>query len=145
MTMDEEISAGGIVFRKKNTGWEVLTIRDSKEYLTFPKGRIEPGETIEGAAIREIAEETGIEQITILSSLPIVQYTFKRNSTTIAKTVHYFVCLTSDMHDPRPQASEGLKEAVFKDITAAGDQLGYQMSHRPIYNEAVARIKNIAM
>lgn len=141
--MDEELSAGGIVFRKNNTIWEVLTIRDPKGNVTFPKGRVESGETSQLAAIREIAEETGIRGVTILERLPVVTYTFKRNATTIAKTVHYFLCLTDDMQEPTPQLSEGLSDARFMDITVAGDQLGYQLSLRPIYDEAVVKIKKV--
>jgi len=51
-------SAGGVVLNRKG---EVLLIRDRNGYWVFPKGHIEPGETPEQAAVREVREETGIE------------------------------------------------------------------------------------
>ncbi|AEB11380.1 NUDIX hydrolase [Marinithermus hydrothermalis] len=50
--------AGGVVF---NPQGEVLLIRDANGYWVFPKGHLEPGETPEAAAVREVREETGIE------------------------------------------------------------------------------------
>eukprot|EP00009_Paramoeba_aestuarina_P005456 CAMPEP_0201511720 /NCGR_PEP_ID=MMETSP0161_2-20130828/4131_1 /ASSEMBLY_ACC=CAM_ASM_000251 /TAXON_ID=180227 /ORGANISM="Neoparamoeba aestuarina, Strain SoJaBio B1-5/56/2" /LENGTH=107 /DNA_ID=CAMNT_0047907321 /DNA_START=233 /DNA_END=556 /DNA_ORIENTATION=+ len=39
---------------------------------TWPKGRVDPGETVQQAAIREIEEESGIKGI-ILDDLPLVE------------------------------------------------------------------------
>ncbi len=49
--------AGGLVF---NPAGEVLLLRDRNGYWVFPKGHVEPGETPEQTAVREVAEETGI-------------------------------------------------------------------------------------
>ncbi len=49
--------AGGLVF---NHAGEVLLLRDRNGYWVFPKGHVEPGETPEQTAVREVAEETGI-------------------------------------------------------------------------------------
>src|SRR5882672_11199642 len=54
-----EFSAGGVA----RDGDRVLMIRvqtlEGKEIWTFPKGHLEPGETAEQAAVREVEEETG--------------------------------------------------------------------------------------
>jgi 8-oxo-dGTP pyrophosphatase MutT (NUDIX family) len=55
-------SSGGIVYRHHNKEIEFLMIRDSYGNWTFPKGHVEPGETLNEAARREISEETGIEE-----------------------------------------------------------------------------------
>ncbi|MDX6276090.1 MAG: 8-oxo-(d)GTP phosphatase [Nocardioidaceae bacterium] len=53
-------AAGGIVWRKAQTGVEVLLIhRPSYDDWTFPKGKADPGESLQATAVREIAEETG--------------------------------------------------------------------------------------
>lgn len=53
-------SAGAAVFRMKNGQPEVLVIRSGHKW-SFPKGHVEPGETEESAALREVQEETGAQ------------------------------------------------------------------------------------
>jgi 8-oxo-dGTP pyrophosphatase MutT (NUDIX family) len=57
---------------------------------TLPKGTPDPGESIEETALREVAEETGL-QVRIVEPLPSINYTFVQDGTRIHKTVHYFL------------------------------------------------------
>jgi 8-oxo-dGTP pyrophosphatase MutT (NUDIX family) len=57
---------------------------------TLPKGTPEPGETTETTALREVAEETGLE-VAITAPLASIEYTFVQRGTRIHKTVHYFL------------------------------------------------------
>lgn len=64
--MSEEVrAAGGVVWRRDDTGAvEVLIVhRDRYDDWTFPKGKLDPGESWEEAAVREVLEETGIVAI----------------------------------------------------------------------------------
>jgi len=63
--------------------------RDSVTW-TLPKGTPDPGETVEQTALREVAEETGLE-VRILEPLPSIEYSFVQDGTRIQKTVHYFL------------------------------------------------------
>jgi 8-oxo-dGTP pyrophosphatase MutT (NUDIX family) len=56
-----EISAGGVIYRENEDGVEVclITCRGKKRWQ-LPKGWVEPGETHEQAAKREVREETGL-------------------------------------------------------------------------------------
>ena len=55
------ISAGGVVFRDGEDGFEVLVCGRSSENLwALPKGTPEHGETLEEKACREVREETGV-------------------------------------------------------------------------------------
>lgn len=57
----EHISAGGVVIRKENDIIHIALIREKNiPRYVLPKGHVEKGENIEEAAIREVAEETGI-------------------------------------------------------------------------------------
>lgn len=55
-----------------------------------PKGHPEGDETIEQAAVREIAEETGLE-VDILEHLGDIRYEFQTPEKTVVKTVHHFL------------------------------------------------------
>ena len=54
--------AGGIVYRKKGSNFEILlvTAKRNPSAWIFPKGHIEAGETPEQAALREVEEEAGV-------------------------------------------------------------------------------------
>ena len=54
--------AGGVVFTDAKTGPEYLlvTSRKSREEWVLPKGHVEPGESPESAALREVEEEAGV-------------------------------------------------------------------------------------
>ena len=57
---------------------------------TLPKGTPESGETVEETALREVAEETGL-QVRIVEPLRAIEYDFAQDGTRIHKTVHYFL------------------------------------------------------
>ena len=61
----------------------------------MPKGHVESGETTEQAAIREVAEETGIRG-RITARLGSVEYTFTAQGRRIHKRVHHFLMVAVD-------------------------------------------------
>ena len=66
MTTIKLVSAGVILYRiNKDMKREYLIIRHRGGHWDMPKGKLEPGETIRQAALRELAEETGITEVTI--------------------------------------------------------------------------------
>lgn len=93
----EEVSAGGLVVRRAPNGIEALIAEQldrnsGRRTVRLPKGKIDPGETIEQAALREVREEVGLSA-RILAPLGDVSYTFfeRRAGRQIAKRVHYFL------------------------------------------------------
>lgn len=89
-----EVSAGGVVYRRRAEGIEILLAarRTRKGALAWglAKGGIEDGETPEGAAVREVREETGIDA-EIEGSLGETRYTYVWEDVRIRKTVHFFL------------------------------------------------------
>ncbi len=67
LAMIRHFSAGGIVFKKEGDNTHFLLIENSsikypdRKYWGFPKGHLEEAESTKDAAIREVAEETGVE------------------------------------------------------------------------------------
>jgi 8-oxo-dGTP pyrophosphatase MutT (NUDIX family) len=87
-------SAGGIVVRFDD-GSPSLVVgarrRDGGIFTwTLPKGTPNAGETREQTALREVAEETGLE-VRITDVLDSIEYWFVQRGTRIHKTVHYFL------------------------------------------------------
>jgi len=86
----KEHSAGGVLVEDG----KVLLIRTQnlkgEEVWTFPKGLVEPGESPERTALREVFEETGYEA-EILAPLGSVTYWFVRDGKRVKKTVDWFL------------------------------------------------------
>lgn len=61
-----------------------------RETWTLPKGTPNPGETTEQTALREVAEETGLE-VRIVEPVGPIEYWFVQDRVRIHKTVHYFL------------------------------------------------------
>ncbi len=89
----EETSAGGFVLAADGSP-RIAVIgrrnRGGRIDWCVPKGHLEGSETVEQAALREIAEETGL-QASIIESLGSIHYEFSTPTSIIAKTVHHFL------------------------------------------------------
>ena len=89
-----EISAGGVVYRREADGIEVLLAarRTRRGELAWglAKGGIEPDESVEDAAVREVREETGIDA-DIEVSLGETRYFYVWEDVRVRKTVHFFL------------------------------------------------------
>jgi 8-oxo-dGTP pyrophosphatase MutT (NUDIX family) len=71
-----QVSAGGVAYRVIDDRTEVALIKTASEgRWQLPKGLIDPGETPEGAAVREVREEAGIT-CEIVQSLEVIEYWF---------------------------------------------------------------------
>lgn len=86
--MKREFSAGGIVFNNK--GQVLLTKHSQNKHWSFPKGLIDPGQTPEQAAIREVKEEGGVEA-EIVDKVGHNKYVYTLNGEKIFKVVTYFL------------------------------------------------------
>lgn len=58
--------AGGVVL---NTDGDVLVVSQNNDSWSLPKGHVDPGETALEAAMREVAEESGITELTLVKEL----------------------------------------------------------------------------
>jgi predicted NUDIX family NTP pyrophosphohydrolase len=94
-------SAGVLLYRRGENGWEVLLVHPSGNYnrrapWSIPKGLPDEGEDLEAAARREIREETGVEASEVV---PLGSIVYRKSR----KRVHCFGGKAPD--DAAPQCA----------------------------------------
>lgn len=101
--MKKVVSAGGIIVRKNTTNEILLVIHTYSEGLGFPKGHVEDNETLEQTALREVKEETGLTNLTIIRKLGVYsKLGIERDGKRVDKDVHMYLMTTPllDFHLP---------------------------------------------
>ena len=109
--MTEAVSCGGLVI---HDGKVLLLYKNQNgRYMgwVLPKGTVEPGETYQQTALREVKEETNSDA-EIVKYIGKTQYTFRGNEDIVSKTVHWYLMVT-DSFDCKPQAEEFFVDAGF--------------------------------
>jgi 8-oxo-dGTP pyrophosphatase MutT (NUDIX family) len=90
----EETSAGGIVLDHAGPDASAALIgridRKGRLLWSLPKGHLEEGESPEAAAVREVAEETGIRG-EVLAPLGSIDFWFVADGQRVHKTVHHYL------------------------------------------------------
>jgi len=92
------ISAGGIIYRVENGKNFFIIVKNPYDKWTFPKGKVEEGETWQEAAVREIQEETGITEAEILGEVGEIKFTDKSGEEVIKKSVHFYLIRTTQVN-----------------------------------------------
>jgi len=86
MNIEEERSAGTVLFRLEDSEPLYLTLHYTAGHWDFPKGNIEKGEKEKDTVIREVKEETGIDKIYFLDNFRrIIRYYYKRSEKVLVK------------------------------------------------------------
>ncbi len=99
-----------------------LVLNESKEVLLIhrlgmwdlPKGKIEKGERIEDAAIREICEETGLNNVELHNALCTTWHIYPHKNELVLKETFWFLASTNSHTALEPQAEENIELAVWK-------------------------------
>ncbi len=94
-------AAGALCWRVKKKKLELLLIhRQRYDDWSWPKGKLDKGETLAECAVREVYEEVGLP-ITLGIPLPLIRYAVKPGT----KEVHYWAAAVDDM-PPLPDGKE---------------------------------------
>lgn len=102
-------AGGGLVYNKN--GDVLFIFRNGKWDL--PKGGCDKGEEIEDCSIREVEEETGVNNLKIIKKLQKTYHVFKRNGKYRLKVTHWFEMTTNFEGTPIPQAEEGIEKVAW--------------------------------
>jgi 8-oxo-dGTP pyrophosphatase MutT (NUDIX family) len=123
---ERQTSSGGVLLRDGPEGDEVLLAsrRTRRGDLVWglPKGLVEPGESPEDAALREVREETGYTG-EVRAPLGEVSYWFVWEGTRIRKTVHFFL-MDDTGREPGARDRE-MEEVRWFPLGEAADAAGF--------------------
>lgn len=122
-------AAGGLVYNQKG---EILLIH-RRGFWDLPKGKLEKGESLEDAAVREVEEETGIRNITRgdLIRYPglaneCTYHTYEHKEEQVLKASYWFEMTTSYEGKLKPQQDEDIEEAKWvavEDVESYYDEM----------------------
>ncbi|MEP6584142.1 MAG: NUDIX hydrolase [Ginsengibacter sp.] len=104
-------TGGGVV---RNIDEEILLIFRRGKW-DLPKGKIDPGETLEECAIREVREETGIQGLKILSKISITYHTYIEFGKHILKESHWYLMNSFQQEELIPQVEEDITQIRWVD------------------------------
>lgn len=121
----EEVSAGGIVFRRDGERTLYLLIRDPYRNWGFPKGHLEDGEDPAAAALREVSEETGLDGLEMRAPIETIDWTFRFRGRPIHKVCHFFLMETVSQRTT-PQRAEGITACRWASYEQAAQMISYE-------------------
>jgi 8-oxo-dGTP pyrophosphatase MutT (NUDIX family) len=99
-------AGGGLVQNEKDEA--LLIFRRGKWDL--PKGKLDKGETLEQCAIREVKEETGLQQVKLNGPLQVTYHTYHEGTKFILKESHWYAMKATNEQTLVPQAEEDIHE-----------------------------------
>jgi 8-oxo-dGTP pyrophosphatase MutT (NUDIX family)/phosphohistidine phosphatase SixA len=125
------VAAGAILWRKEKNTLKVLLIhRGRYDDWSWPKGKLDKGEGISEAAVREIKEETGIK-ISLGPKLFESKYTLANGS---KKIVHYWSAKVSDsaLKNQKFTPDEEVSSFKWVSVSEAKKMLTYEHDNDPL-------------
>ncbi len=106
-------SAGGVVMKNQ----EILFIYRNGKW-DLPKGKLEKNESVPVCALREVEEECGISQLTIVKELAATYHSYLQAGENVLKITYWFLMDCTDESSLIPQTEEGIELAEWKNKKA---------------------------
>ncbi|HQV50617.1 MAG: NUDIX domain-containing protein [Flavobacteriales bacterium] len=114
------VAAGGAVIDEDG---RLLVIKRLGKW-DLPKGKVEPGEAIEAAAIREVQEECGLKELKITAPLTSTWHTYERKGKMYLKRTDWFLMRSSSKEILTPQTDEDIEEVRWMDAAEVSQMKG---------------------
>ncbi len=112
-------AAGGLVLINN----EIVAI-ERNGIPDLPKGHIEKDESPDVAAMREVKEETAIDNLKIIKELPSSHHCYLLNGQWTLKKTSWFLMSSSDDFKPKPQTEEGISKVFLLNKNNVNEFLG---------------------
>lgn len=107
-------AAGGLVNRPNG---DILFIKRLGKW-DLPKGKMEKGESREESAVREIEEETSLQNVELLDFINTTYHIYiERNGDRVLKYTHWFEMNFDGEDTSKPQLEEGITEVAWKNTS----------------------------
>jgi 8-oxo-dGTP pyrophosphatase MutT (NUDIX family) len=143
-----EISSGGVLVRKLGGKWVFAAIRPNGKpegVWALPKGLVHKGESPEATALREVAEETGVQGRSV-GKLGDVRYVYTRGGRRIFKVVSFYLMRYSRgrLGELAPEQLHEVAEARWLPLADAERLLAYR-GEREMAGNARAALEGDAL
>ena len=125
------VAAGAILWRLEKGELKLAIIHRSRyDDWSWPKGKIDKGETVAEAAVREIREETGL-RVALGTYLAEINYKLPNGD---KKQVHYWAAKVSDkaLAESKFKPSEEVAKVDWKTPQQARKLLSYEFDEQPL-------------
>jgi len=136
-----ETSAGGVVVRREGGRLLFLLIQDSYRNWGLPKGHLEKDEPPEEAALREVAEETGVAPLALVGEVGTIDWYFRFRGRLIHKTCHFYL-IEAGSATTQPQREEGITACRWVSLDEALELVTYANA-RGVLERAAAMVDSI--
>ncbi|HJU68880.1 MAG TPA: NUDIX hydrolase [Gemmatimonadaceae bacterium] len=136
----EERSAGGVVYRMDGGRALYLLIRDSYKNWGFPKGHLEVDEPPELAAVREVQEETGLDDLALRGEIDTIDWYFRFRGRLIHKVCHFYL-MESPSAATSPQREEGITACRWATMADAMQSISYANA-RAVLERAASMVES---
>ncbi len=119
-------AAGGLVVREAGggSGEPLVLLIFRRGAWDLPKGKLDPGETVEQCALREVREEVGVERLRIVRPAGTTVHGYPEKGCYLVKTTWWYVMETPERAFT-PEAREGIEAARWVPWSEATERLGY--------------------
>lgn len=130
------IAGGGWV---KNASGELLIIERNGK-IDMPKGKLDPDETIETCAVREVKEECRVKRLKITGPAVKTYHCYPYKGDYALKTTFWYPMTTEYEKKLKPQIEEGITAVYW----ATSEMLRERMEVMPVYNSLEDELRRFA-
>lgn len=114
------VAAGGAVTDERGR----LLVIKRLGIWDLPKGKVEPDEAIEVAAIREVQEECGLKELRIIAPMASTWHTYERKGRMHLKRTDWFLMHGTSKEELTPQTDEDIEEVRWMDAAEVSQMKG---------------------